>query len=203
MRILVACEFSGRVRDAFIKKGHDAVSCDLLPSETPGPHIQGDVLEVLDSKRPWDMVIAFPPCTYLSRCAARWLYPKGEVDEYRLECGWRARGFFMEFWEWSDDVERVVVENPTPFKVFELPEPTQVIQPYQFGEPYSKRTLLWIRGLEPLQPTNVLEDYKPWITSNAGGKSRGQKATQGAAPKQSDHSKTFQGIADAMADQWG
>lgn len=200
MRILVACEFSGRVRDAFIRKGHEAVSCDFMDTEVPGPHIQGDAIEAME-REPWDMVIAFPPCTYLSRVAARWLYPKSGVNEERLAQGWAARAFFMRFLESS--APRVAVENPTPFKVFELPKPTQVIQPYEYGEPYSKRTLLWIRGLPALEPTEVLSEHVPFVQSNSSGYRRGQKSSPGVVHTSKDRSRTFQGVADAMAEQWG
>ena len=175
MRVLIACEFSGTVRDAFIDRGHEAMSCDILPAETPGPHYLGDG---------WDLMIAHPPCTYLSR----------------LEKGRQARAFFMDLYH--APIQRVAIENPTPFKVFELPAPSQVIQPYEYGHPFSKRTLLWLRGLEPLTPTDVRSDFRPLLPSNTGGAKRGQRATDGARAG-ATRRRTFVGIAAAMAEQWG
>ena len=136
MRVLVACEVSGVVRDAFIERAHAAVSCDLLPTEQPGPHIQGDVLEILDDG--WDLMIAHPPCTFLSRAGARWLYPKGELNDARYCKLLEGREFFMELL--NAPIPKKAVENPTPFKIAKLPEATQIIQPFMFGQPYSKRT---------------------------------------------------------------
>ena len=192
MRVLIACEFSGTVRDAFIDRGHEAMSCDILPAETPGPHYLGDG---------WDLMIAHPPCTYLSRAGARWLYPvAGQIDPARLEKGRQARAFFMDLYH--APIQRVAIENPTPFKVFELPAPSQVIQPYEYGHPFSKRTLLWLRGLEPLTPTDVRSDFRPLLPSNTGGAKRGQRATDGARAG-ATRRRTFVGIAAAMAEQWG
>lgn len=200
MRVLVACEFSGVVRDAFAARGHDAWSCDLLPSETPGQHIQDDVRRVL--RGGWDLMIAHPPCTYLSRAGARWLYQGGSVDPERLRLGEEAANLFGELL-YTGRIPRVAVENPTPLKVFGLPPHTQAIQPYEFGHPYSKRTLLWLRGLPPLMPTNVVDEYKPLMPSNTGkGRAAGQRHHfANRTWKQSV--RTFDGIAQAMAEQWG
>ena len=192
MRILIACEESGTVRDAFIKRGHDAVSCDIIPTSSPGPHIQGDVLEVLNDG--WDMMIAFPPCTYLSNAGARFLYPKGVLNNERLQKGLEAKKLFMALHD--ADINKMCIENPLPSSIYGLPKHTQVIQPYEFGHPFKKRTQLWLRELPPLMATclvNVSESTKiagNWF--NTGGKER-----------QKNRSKTFQGIADAMAEQWG
>ncbi len=199
MKVLVACEFSGVVRDAFIERGHDAISCDLLPSESEGSHILGDALEVLDEG--WDLMIAHPPCTYLSRAGARWLYPKGILNNERYNKLLEGRRFFFALL--NADIPKVAIENPTPFKIAELPPPSQVIQPYEFGEPYSKRTLLWLRGLEPLKPTSIIDSYSPWLPSNTSGFRKGQKSTKGKASSSKDYSRTFRGIANAMASQWG
>ena len=199
MRVLVACEFSGVVRDAFIERGHDAVSCDLLPTEQPGPHIQGDVIEILDDG--WDMMIAHPPCTFLSRAGARWLYPKGELNNARYCKLLEGREFFMNLL--NAPIPKKAVENPTPFKIAKLPEATQIIQPFMFGEPYSKRTLLWLEGLEPLRPTDLISDYSPWLPSNTSGFRKGQLSQRGKAKNASEYSVTFSGIANAMAGQWG
>lgn len=200
MRVLVACETSGRVRDAFARRGHDAWSCDLLPSKTPGQHIQGDALEVIGNG--WDLLVAHPPCRFLSRAGARWVYRGGTIDESRVTAGVRARVFFDRMLH--APVPRVAVENPTPLRLFALPEPTQAIEPYQFGHPYSKRTLLWLRGLPPLAPTDVLDEHKPFLPSNTGeGRRKGQRSSTGGVRDAREAAVTFQGIAEAMADQWG
>lgn len=198
MRVLAACEFSGIVREAFRKKGHDAWSCDLLDTEIPGQHIKGDVLEILNDG--WDLMIAHPPCTYLSRAGARWLYPKGELSQERYCSGLKAREFFVTLLE--AHIYHIAIENPTPFKIFELPPHTQVLQPYEYGHKFSKRTILWLKNLPVLQPTNRIFDYETYLPSNTGGKRRGQKFHLVSITSK-DSSRTFQGIADAMAEQWG
>lgn len=198
MKVLIACEFSGIVREAFRKKGHDAWSCDLLPTEIPGNHIQGDVLEILDDD--WDLMIAHPPCTYLSNAGARWLHTSKGINKNRYKLGLAAKEFFFALL--NANIPKIAVENPTPLKIYELPVPSQIIQPYQFGESWSKRTLLWLKNLPCLVPTNIITDYKPYLPSNTGGAKRGHKATPRSI-SQKDSSRTFQGIADAMADQWG
>lgn len=150
----------------------------------------------------WDMIIAHPPCTYMSVAGACRMYPhKGQIDQARLEKAMAAKEFFMELY--NADCDRVCIENPTPLKVVGLPQATQVIQPYQFGEPWSKRTLLWLRGLDPLEPTGIVTDYKPFVPSGTGRKLGGE--TYGAAiPHEGKaRSVTFKGIAKAMAEQWG
>lgn len=198
MKILIACEFSGIVRDAFIAKGHDAVSCDLLPTERPGPHIQGDVLDIMDDG--WDMMIAHPPCTYLSRAGARWLYSGGQLNTKRYNQGIVAKKFFLSLLD--APLDKIAIENPTPFKIFALPRHTQVIQPYEHGHAFSKRTLLWLRNLPPLTPTNITDNFVPYLPSNTGGKKRGQRYRY-ANISQKQANRTFQGIANAMAEQWG
>ena len=129
MKVLVACEYSGIVRDAFKDKGHEAWSCDILPAENGGNHIQDDVLNHLDDG--WDLLIAHPPCTYLSRAGARWLYPKaGEINQDRYNLGIKGKEFFMRMID--ADVDKIAVENPTPLKVFDLPKYTQAVQPYEY-----------------------------------------------------------------------
>lgn len=198
MNILVACEYSGIVRDAFIRKGHNAVSCDILDTESPGPHIKDDVLKHLDDG--WDMMIAHPPCTYLSRAGARWLYHGGKIDEERYGLGLEARAFFMELL--SADIERIAIENPTPLKIYKLPQPSQDLQPCYFGHGYTKRTLLWLKNLPPLFFNGRVVDTVPLMPSNTSGKSKGQKYHYTSITSK-EASRTFQGIADAMADQWG
>ena len=201
LRVLVACEYSGRVRDAFLARGHDAMSCDLLPTDSPGPHYQGDALDLLG--QPWDLIVAHPPCTYISRAGARWMYPKaGSICEERLRLALSAKSLFMKIL--AADCQRICVENPTPLKVVGLPRHSQAIQPYQFGHPYSKRTLLWLKGLPKLRPTNVTSDFQPFLRSNTGkGARMGQASSKGVAKDWKEASTTFEGIADAMAAQWG
>ena len=193
MRVLVACEYSGVVRDAFLMRGHDAVSCDLLPSESPwGSHYQGDVFDILDDG--WDMMIAHPPCTYISNAGARHLYPKGVLNQERLLKGLEAKEFFMELY--SAAIPKIVIENPIPSTVFDLPKYSQIIQPYYFGDPFQKRTCLWLKNVPKLQPTNIVEYAQstkvPGNWFNKGGKDR-----------QKNRARTFKAIAAAMARQWG
>tara|TARA_Y100001973_G_scaffold106077_1_gene181917 strand:- start:434 stop:1042 length:609 start_codon:yes stop_codon:yes gene_type:complete len=200
MRVLVACEYSGAVRRAFRALGHDAWSVDLLPSEdNSAHHVVGDALEVLRSQS-WDMLIAFPPCQFLTKASARWMHPGGGLCPERYAKMVAARQFFLALL--NADVPRVCIENPTPLRICDLPTHTQVVQPWEHGHPHSKRTLLWLKGLFELVPTDVVEDHRPWCPSNTGGARRGQRATRAAA-RRSDRNKTFSGIARAMADQWG
>ena len=192
VKILIACEMSGRVRDAFAALGHDAWSCDILPTISPGQHIQGDVLKVINWG--WDLMIAHPPCTYLSNAGARHLYPGGQLNQVRLQKGLVAKELFMGLL--NAPIDQICVENPIPSKVYELPHYGQVIQPWEFGHPFSKKTCLWLKNLPPLMPTDIVgktESTKiPGNWFNKGGKQR-----------QINRSVTFQGIADAMANQWG
>lgn len=188
MKILVACEESQRVCKAFRDKGHIAYSCDVLPTSGDNPewHIKGDAIKVM-LREDWDMLIAFPPCTYLSRAGATRLYTTpGIVDPERLRKGFEARVFWDRLW--TAPIPKVCIENPTPLRIFNMPDPSQVIQPYEYGHPYTKRTLLWTRGLPSLQPTNVVTPQGSWTQENRNVSTR---------------SKTFMGIAQAMADQWG
>ena len=192
MKILIACEFSGTVRDAFIAKGHDAWSCDIIPSESNGNHIQGNVLEHLD--KGWDLMIAHPPCTYLSNAGARFLYPKKVLNEDRYKLGLKAKEFFMALY--NAPINKICVENPIASKIFDLPKRTQIIQPYEYGHPIQKKTCLWLKNLNPLKPTNLIKMRQstkiPGNWFNKGGKDR-----------QKNRSKFFSGIAKGMAEQWG
>ena len=188
MRVLVACEYSGIVRDAFIRAGHDALSCDILPSESDfGPHHEGDVRPLL--RQPWDLVIAHPPCTYLANSGVRWLHERPErwakLDD--------AAEFFRECMYANS--RRVCVENPVPHKyaVERIGKQyTQTVQPWQFGHGETKRTCLWLRGLRPLKPTDVVEGREARVHRMPPGPDR-----------QKERSRFFRGIADAMANQWG
>ena len=193
MKVLVACEYSGTVRDAFIRAGHYAASCDLLPSDSPlGDHYQCSVLDILDHG--WDMMIAHPPCTYLSNAGAVHLYPKGVLNQDRVKLGLEAKEFFMALLE--SNIPKICIENPVPSKVFELPQYHQVIQPYEFGHPFKKKTCLWLKNLPPLMSTMIVQKTEstkvPGNWFNKGGKDR-----------QKNRAKTFDGIAEAMAAQWG
>jgi hypothetical protein len=202
MRVLIACEESQEVCKAFRAKGHEAYSCDIQECSGGHPewHIQGDVLPLLKEK--WDLIIAHPPCTYMSKAGARFMYlTAGNVNQERLEKALQAKEFFMQFM--NADCDKICIENPTPLKIVELPKESQVIQPYQFGHPYSKRTLLWLKGLPELKPTNILTEYTPYLPSNTGGFARGKGGSRGVAHNAKDASKTFSGIAQAMAEQWG
>jgi hypothetical protein len=192
MKVLVACEYSGVVRDAFIAAGHDAMSCDLLPTEKPGPHHQGDVLEILD--KGWDLMIAHPPCTHLSNAGARWLYAGGVLNQERFVKGIEGKQFFMALL--NSNIPKIAIENPIPSKVFDLPVYAQTIQPFEYGHPYKKKTCLWLKNLPLLKPTCVVEERQstkiPGNWFNKGGKKR-----------QKERARFWTGIAKAMAEQWG
>lgn len=194
-RVLVACEFSGRVRDAFLSRGHDAISCDLLPTETPGPH-QGDVRELLADGGGWDLVIAFPPCTDLAWSNGRHLLEK-RVDGRTTAA--------LELFEacLTANAPRVAVENPRGDPCHVWPE-YQVVQPWEFGDPWVKTTCLWLRGLPPLMPRYAGTVDRPGLWVNTGGSDRrGRTRTRGEHRNSHSRSLTFEGIADAMAEQWG
>lgn len=203
MRVLIACEESQEVCKAFRALGHEAYSCDLQECSGGHPewHIQGDVLPLLKEK--WDLIIAHPPCTYLSNAGARWLYAGGRLNQDRYTKGLDGKAFFLKFF--NADCPRIAIENPIPSSVFGLPPYTQVIQPYEYGEPWSKKTCLWLKGLPPLQPTEIVTDHKPFCSSGSYSKSHDPKykgaSRKGGSAK--SRSKTFPGIAKAMAEQWG
>lgn len=202
MRILAACEESQAVAVEFRKRGHEAYSCDIEPCLGGHPewHIQVDALELLKMK--WDMIIAFPPCTYLSNAGARHLWKDHELNQERYEKGLLAKEFFMQFYK--ADCEKIAIENPTPSRIYELPEKSQVIQPYQFGHPYTKRTQLWLKGLPQLEPTKIVEPIAALCPSGSYSKKHDERH-RGifTADRARNRAKTFPGVARAMAEQWG
>ena len=181
MRVLVACEFSVRVRDAFRRRGFDAVSCDLLPSETPGPHIQGDVLPHLGDG--WDLMIAHPPCTHLAVSGARWFKEKALEQEMAL-------GFVRELM--TAPIPKIAVENPISVISSRIRKPDQIVQPWMFGHGETKATCLWLKNLPKLKPTNIVEGREGKVWKMAPSPTRWM-----------ERSRTYTGIADAMAEQWG
>jgi len=181
MRVLVACEFSGTVRDAFIRLGHDAMSCDLLPTESPGSHYQGNVLDIIDDG--WDLMIAHPPCTHLAVSGARWFKDKQAEQADALA--------FVRLLL-DAPIERIALENPISIISSRIRKPDQIIQPWQFGHGETKATCLWLKGLPKLQPTNIV----------SGREARIHKLPP-SADRWKIRSETYQGIAEAMATQWG
>jgi hypothetical protein len=201
VRILVACEYSGTVRDAFRKKGHDAWSCDILPTDTdPEHHLQCDVRELLKEK--WDMIIAFPPCTHLAVSGSKYFKEK--------QCDGRQRQgieFFMMFAKHTCSM--IAIENPVGIMSSIWRKPDQIIQPWQFGHPESKKTCLWLKNLPLLKPTNILELPKCGHWENQTREHQNKLLVDGVWIAWNDprtahlRAKTYQGIADAMAEQWG
>ncbi len=181
MKVLIACEFSGIVRDAFAARGHDAWSCDLLPTERPGEHIQGDVLAVL--RQGWDLMIAHPPCTHLAVSGARWFKDKQAEQTAALE-------FVRDLM--AAPIARWAIENPVSIISSHIRKPDQVIQPWQFGHGETKATCLWLHNLPKLAPTNIVEGREARIHHMPPSPTRW-----------AERSRTFEGIAAAMADQWG
>ena len=197
MKVLVACEYSGRVRDAFIAKGHDAISCDLLPTDVPGPHYQGDVLELI-RRESFDLMVAHPPCTDLCSSGLHWnnrVPGRAEKTEEALEfvrallfCG----------------IPKIALENPQGCIGTRIRKSDQVIQPWQFGHDASKSTHLWLKGLTPLRPTSIIEPRlvdgkKRWANQTDSGQNR----LGPSEDRWKIRSETYAGIAEAMASQWG
>ena len=194
-RVLIACEFSGIVREAFKRKGFDAWSCDLLPTEIPGQHIQGDVLEILNEG--WDLMIAHPPCTHLAVSGAVWF-------EQKRKDGSQHEGidFFMKLV--NSNIPRYAIENPVGVMSTLYRKPNQIVQPYWFGDSFQKATCLWLRNLPKLSATNMVDRGEIYVTKN--GKKRGAKWSfylPSNKDRWKERSRTFPGIAEAMADQWG
>jgi hypothetical protein len=196
VKVLVACEYSGRVRDAFLALGHDAMSCDLLPTDAPGPHYQGDVQDVLGQG--WDLMIAHPPCTYLASSGLHW--NKRQPDRaVKTEA---ALQFVMALL--NAPIERIALENPIGCISTRVRKPEQVIQPWQFGDDASKATCLWLKNLPPLKPTKLIpgrlvNGKRRWANQTDSGQNR----LSPSADRWKKRSETYQGIAAAMAEQWG
>ena len=202
MKILIACEESQEVCKAFRALGFEAYSCDLQECSGGKPewHIVGDAIKEAYSGK-YGMMIAHPPCTYMSRAGARWMYPTpGNLCQDRYAKAMEAKDFFFQLL--NAPIEYIAIENPTPLKVVELPGQDQAIQPYEYGHEYSKRTLLWLKNLPLLEPTDRKENYKPYLPSNTGGAKRGQ-IYHFINIRKKERSKTFSGVAKAMAEQWG
>ena len=206
MKVLVACEESQAVTIELRRLGHEAYSCDIIECSGGHPewHLQVDALELLKMK--WDMIIAFPPCTYLSNAGACRLYPKkGQLDMERYQKGIEAKEFFLKFL--NADCPRVAIENPVSSSVFQMPRHTQEIQPHQFNDdgthPYTKKTRLWLRGLPPLVPTTPdCVPVGPYVPAGTGRKDREKYGAAKRGEDAKNRSKTFPGIAKAMAEQW-
>lgn len=193
MKVLIGCEYSGIVRDAFIAAGHEAMSCDILPTESLGPHYLGDVSDILDQG--WDLAIFHPPCTYLCRAGWHWVNKPDQSigvlkGQPRRQAAKEAAKFFMMLFD--APIPRIAVENPRPVSHVNLPPHSQVIQPWQFGHGETKATCLWLKNLPPLVPTNIVEGRQARIHRLPPSPDRGKI-----------RSATYPGIAAAMAAQWG
>lgn len=218
MKLLVACEESQAVCKAFRERGHEAYSCDIIECSGGHPewHIMQDVLPLLNGRcefdtmdgthhvipGEWDMLIAHPPCTYTSNAGARHLWKGGKLNLDRYYKGMCGKALFESIRH--ADCEKIIIENPLPSKIFGYPKPAQVIQPYEYGHPFTKKTLLWEKGVNPLIPTCIVVPDKTWCPSgsyslNHDEKHRGMFTSDRAR----NRSKTFPGIARAMAEQWG
>ena len=233
MKVLIACEESQAVCKAFREKGHEAYSCDIFECSGGHPewHIQGDVREILNAKpvnhrvygadsvsvflgikfetmdgkehiikHSWDLIIAHPPCTYFSTAGANWLFRGGKLDEDRYKKGLEMKQLFMDIY--NANCPRIAIENVRAMKIWELPQHSQEIQPYQFGHPFSKATRLWLKNLPPLMATDIVVPEAKWIScGNRSNRTAQNKAVCKAYNNK--RSKTFPGIAKAMAEQWG
>lgn len=180
MKVLIACEYSGIVRDAFAALGHDVMSCDLLPSERPGKHYQGDVFDIIGEG--FDLMVAHPPCTHLAVSGSRWFYRKEKEQAEALDFVRRLLNAPIPF---------IALENPVSIISTKIRKPDQVIQPWMFGHGETKATCLWLKGLPPLRPTNIVEGREQRIWKMPPGPDRWK-----------ERSRTYTGIAEAMADQW-
>lgn len=217
MNIFVPCEESQAVTIELRKLGHNAFSCDIIECSGGHPewHIQGDALKLINGnctfqtmdgqthtiEGKWDMIVAFPPCTYLSNAGACRLYPKkGQLNMERYQKGLEAKQFFLKFL--NADCPRIAVENPVSSSVFEMPKHTQEIQPYMFGHPFTKKTRLWLRGLPKLEATALVDPVAQYCPAGTGRKDRSKYGAAKRGEDAKNRSKTFTGIAKAMAEQW-
>lgn len=217
MKILVACEESQAVTKELRMLGHEAYSCDIVECSGGHPewHIMQDVIPLLNGNcgfatmdeqthmvnGKWDMIIAFPPCTKTSNAGARHLWKGGKLNIQRYYEGLCGKALFEAIRH--ADCDKIVIENPTPSKIFEYPQPTQVVQPYEHGHPFSKKTLLWEKGVDPLKPTNIVEPTRTWCPSGSySGKHADKHRGMFTTDRAKNRSKTFPGIAKAMAEQW-
>ena len=182
MRVLIACEYSGKVRDAFLAKGHDAMSCDIIATDAPGPHHEGDVMDIIHDD--WDMLVAFPPCTHLASSGARWFRDK--IADGRQQEG---IDFFMALA--NAPIDKIALENPIGIMSTRYRKPDQIIQPWQHGHGETKATCLWLKGLPLLKPTDIVEGREPRMWKLPPSKDRAKI-----------RSETYDGIAKAMAEQW-
>lgn len=218
MKVLIACEESQAVCKAFRELGHEAFSCDIIECSGGHPewHIKGDALKYINGRccfetcdgkihtidEKWDLLIAHPPCTYLSNAGARHLWKGHVLNQERYKKGLEGKDFFMNFY--NADCEKICIENPIPSRIFELPKYTQIVQPYEHGHPYSKKTCLWLKNIPKLRPTDAVEPIGTFCPSGSysvrhNDRHRGLFTKNRAR----NRSKTFPGIARAMADQWG
>lgn len=181
MKVLIACEYSGAVRDAFIRRGHEAMSCDLLPTDAPGPHYQGDVLDIINDG--WDLMIAHPPCTHLAVSGARWFKEKQKEQAEALD-------FVRVLLD--APIPKIALENPISIISSRIRKPDQIIQPWQYGHGETKATCLWLKNLPKLVPTNIVDGREPRVHMMPPSPDRWK-----------ERSKTYAGIAEAMATQWG
>jgi site-specific DNA-cytosine methylase len=186
LKVLIACEYSGVVREAFKTRGHDAWSCDIIDTEIPGQHFTRDVLNIINAEW-WDLMIAHPPCTHLSSSGARWWKEKKDKSELALQ--------FVQLLM-NAPIDKICIENPIGMVNTRIRKPDQIVQPYQFGHSVSKSTCLWLKNLPPLQTTNIVEPEWQYLKN-------GKRIDKWYSNNKKDRSRTFPGIANAMANQWG
>lgn len=191
MKVLVACEFSGTVRDAFARRGHDAVSCDLLPTEKDGPHYQGNVMDIIGDG--WDLMVAHPPCTHLAVSGARWFKDKQQEQAEALDF---VRALL------DAPIKMIALENPVSIISSHVRKSDQIIQPWQFGHEATKTTCLWLKNLPPLTPTNIVGKGERHVTKSGKSLPKWYNLPP-SETRWKIRSATYQGIADAMAEQWG
>jgi hypothetical protein len=196
MKVLIACEFSGTVRDSFIRRGHEAMSCDLEPTEVPGPHYQGNVLDIINDG--WDLMIAHPPCTHLAVSGARHFAQKRADGRQQ-----QGIDFFMQIA--NSNIPKYAIENPIGIMSNLWRKPDQIIQPWEYGHGTTKATCLWLKGLPLLKPTKIVNKGDVWVAKSGKRMSQWFYDSSLLQPKEREkmRNKTFQGIADAMAQQWG